>query len=54
MTPLDITDPVLMSRKLNEARFVNEVKTIHAKRVALVPWMKDETGIFGLMQKKRG
>jgi arsenite-transporting ATPase len=51
MTPLDITDPVLMSRKASEARFISEVKTVHAKRVALVPWMKDETGVFVWMQK---
>jgi arsenite-transporting ATPase len=46
MTPLEITDPVLLSRKLNEVRFISEVKTVHAKRVALVPWIKDEGGIF--------
>lgn len=51
MTPLDITDSVLMSRKESEARFISEVKTVHAKRVALVPWMGDETGIFTWMQK---
>jgi arsenite-transporting ATPase len=51
MTPLDITDPVLMSRKLREARFINEVKSVHAKRVALVPWMKDENGIFSWIQE---
>jgi arsenite-transporting ATPase len=51
MTPLEITDPVLLSRKLSEIRFINEVKTVNAKRVALVPWMKDEGGIFNWLQK---
>jgi len=52
LTPLDITDPVLMSRKSNEARFINEVKTVHAKSVALVPWMKDELGIVAAIIEK--
>lgn len=51
MAPLDVADPVLMSRKSSEARFINEVKIVHAKRVALVPWMQDENGIFSWMQK---
>ena len=51
MAPLDVADPVLMSRKSREARFINEVKIVHAKRVALVPWMQDENGIFSWMQK---
>jgi arsenite-transporting ATPase len=50
LTPLNITDSVLMSRKSSEARFISEVKTFHAKRVTIVPWMKDETGILGWMQ----
>ncbi len=51
MTPLDIIDPVLMSRKASEARFISEVKTVHAKRVAFVPWMNDETADFRLDAK---
>jgi arsenite-transporting ATPase len=51
MTPLDITDPLLLSRKSSEARFINEVKTVHSKRVALIPWMYDENAIFDSTRK---
>lgn len=42
MTPLCVTDPVLAARQSAEARYIHEVKTVHASRVALVPWMKDK------------
>ncbi|MCE9564202.1 MAG: arsenical pump-driving ATPase [Planctomycetes bacterium] len=38
LTPLAVTDPVLMSRRAHEARYVREVVTEHTRRAALIPW----------------
>ncbi|MBA4190734.1 MAG: arsenical pump-driving ATPase [Planctomycetaceae bacterium] len=38
LTPLAVTDTVLVSRRGHEARYVREVLTEHAARTALVPW----------------
>jgi arsenite-transporting ATPase len=38
LTPLAVTDPVLVSRRAHEARYVREVVTEHARRAALIPW----------------
>ena len=38
LTPLAVTDPVLVSRRAHEARYIREVVTEHARRAALVPW----------------
>jgi len=38
LTPLAVTDPVLVSRRAHEARYVREVVTEHADRAALIPW----------------
>lgn len=38
LTPLSVTDPVLVSRRAHEARYAREVVTEHTHRVALVPW----------------
>lgn len=46
MTPLALTDSVLRRRRAEEARFINEVKTLHSDKVALVPWLKDENAVF--------
>ena len=36
--PLVVTDPVLVSRRAHEARYVREVVTEHAGRAVLIPW----------------
>lgn len=38
LSTLDVHDPVLVSRKRHEAIFLSEVTTLHASRVALIPW----------------
>ena len=38
LLPIAVTDPVLVARKAQEARYITEVTTVHAGRVALVPW----------------
>lgn len=38
LTPLAVTDPVLVSRRAHEARYVREVVTEHTRRAALIPW----------------
>ncbi len=38
LTPLRLTDPVLVSRRAHEARFLREVMEQHASRLALIPW----------------
>jgi len=38
LTPLTVTDPVLISRRLHESRYLHEVVDDHASRVAVIPW----------------
>lgn len=38
LTPLEVTDPILRSRQVQEAVFIREVVQQHADRVALIPW----------------
>jgi len=38
LTPLAVTDPVLVAKRNGEAPYLKEVKLNYAKRVALVPW----------------
>jgi arsenite-transporting ATPase len=38
LTPLIVTDPVLVSRRAHEARYVREVVAEHTRRAALIPW----------------
>ena len=38
LLPIAVTDLVLVARKAQEARYIAEVTTVHADRVALVPW----------------
>lgn len=38
LTPLAVTDPVLVSRRAYEARYMREVVTEHTRRAALIPW----------------
>ena len=49
LRPLDVCDPVLISRQRHEGQFLREVATQHASRVALVPWqVVAPVGIEGL------
>lgn len=38
LAPLPVTDPVLVSRKQNESRYLTEVAEKHATRYAVIPW----------------
>lgn len=38
LAPLPVTDPILISRKQNESRFLAEVAEKHATRYAVIPW----------------
>jgi arsenite-transporting ATPase len=38
LSPLAVNDPVLVSRRGNEARFLREVADDHAVRLAVIPW----------------
>lgn len=43
------TDPVLVSRKINEGQYINEVTQKLSNRVVVVPWLKEPpTGAAGL------
>jgi arsenite-transporting ATPase len=43
LSPLQVTDPVLVRRRASEARFLAEVRAL-APRVAVVPWFEVERG----------
>ena len=38
LTPLAVTDPVLVSRKAHEARYLHEVADQLATRTTMIPW----------------
>lgn len=38
LTPLSVTDPVLVSRKAHEARYLHEVTDQLAARTVVIPW----------------
>ena len=38
LSPLDVTDPLLIERQRNEARYINEVVSQQAIRTALISW----------------
>ena len=49
LTPVETADPVLLSRKVNERAYIDEVTQGLAHRVALVPWLVEPpTGAVGL------
>jgi arsenite-transporting ATPase len=49
LTPVETSDPVLTSRKMNERAYIDEVIEKHSERVALVPWLiESPTGSTGL------
>ena len=41
LAPLSVTDPILVSRRGQEARYISEVVNQHAKRAVIVPWRED-------------
>lgn len=41
LTPLAPTDPVLVSRRAHEARFLREIAERHTRRLAVIPWRVD-------------
>lgn len=41
LAPLSVSDPVLVARKGQEARYIAEVVNEHAERAVLVPWRED-------------
>ena len=45
LLPLELRDPVLVSRQAQEVRYVREVVETHAKRAVLVPWQADEAQV---------
>jgi arsenite-transporting ATPase len=52
LTPLVVTDPLLVQRQANEARFNREVQEL-AARAALVPWFEPRSGErFNLVDEK--
>jgi arsenite-transporting ATPase len=44
LTPLEVTDPVLRSRRAHEARHLREIAD-HAARTVLEPWMDERDAI---------
>ena len=41
LTPLDVKDPVLASRRNHEARYLREVADEHAARAVVIPWQME-------------
>ena len=41
LTPLDVRDPLLVSKRGTEMAYINEVQRQHASRVTLVPWIQE-------------
>jgi hypothetical protein len=44
LAPLSVTDPLLVARKGQEARYIAEVVDQHASRAVLVPWREQVVG----------
>lgn len=54
LVPLAVTDPSLRRRQQHELPFIDEVRTQHTSRVAMVPWQVDPpTGVAGLRKIAR-
>jgi arsenite-transporting ATPase len=57
LVPLNVTDPILVRRRANEAHFHAEVQSL-TKRVALVPWSTSESkprlDLVGVAQSDAG
>ena len=41
LSPLNVTDPLLIERQQNEARYINEVVSQQARRTALIAWQTE-------------
>lgn len=41
LTPLDVHDPLLVRRRLQESRYLREIVVEHARRTAIVAWQSD-------------
>lgn len=41
LTPLDVTDPLLVSRRKREAGYLNEITSRHSDVMYLLPWQED-------------
>lgn len=49
LSPLPLTDSLLIQRQLHEQKYLREVKETHSDRVAMVPWqIEPPTGLSGL------
>ena len=46
LATLDVTDPILVARRGQEARYISEVVNDHSKRAVIVPWRED--AIWGI------
>jgi arsenite-transporting ATPase len=51
LSPLTVTDPVLLARQAQETKYIREVATELGRRVALVPWSADKTVAFGSRER---
>jgi len=52
LTPLEVTDPVLGSRRAHEQRYVREIAA-HATRAVLEPWSGDESAAQSPISQQR-
>ena len=52
LTPLDVTDPVLRSRRAHEQRHLREIAD-HAARTVLEPWMDEQDAIESPTSRER-
>jgi arsenite-transporting ATPase len=51
LVPLRLRDPVLASRRKEELRYIEEVRTEHASRVALIPWTSDSQDLLTWLRR---
>jgi arsenite-transporting ATPase len=47
LTPLDVTDPVLRSRRAHESRYLQEIAA-HAARTVMEPWMDERPALVAV------
>jgi arsenite-transporting ATPase len=49
LSPLPLTDPLLIQRQWHEQKYLLEVQQLHSSRAAMVPWqIAPPTGLSGL------
>ena len=41
LSPLTITDPVLVGKKSEESRYINEIRDSYSNRFAIIPWIEE-------------